>query len=369
MIRKTWQAIRLLGLLSPVCAIARKPGGTDEVASSLTGYVRAGWSSWGLGAPPHTASCIMLTGGRSPLNKVVVLLFADDEAEPRLALKFARVPESVPALEREALALTAVAERSLATRAEIPSVVFNGGNRGLRILAETPVTGLAVSTTLTPERYPKIAARVAELLASFAGHAPLSPPRSWWDRLIEPVLTDFAGRFCDVPEIGAVDSIRRRLMDLPALPLVPEHRDCSPWNVLLTREDQLALLDWESAEPAGLPALDLIYFLSNASFLLDGTLGSGRELQTYARLIERSDWLRTVYTDTLASYSRTVGVELRDLSALRTFAWMIHALSQPHAAERRAADAGSGNLFVALWRHDVRSGHHVESGSDGVMGC
>jgi aminoglycoside phosphotransferase (APT) family kinase protein len=38
--------------------------------------------------------------------------------------------------------------------------------------------------------------------------------------------------------------------------VAPEQRDFGPWNLLVTPAGQIAVLDWESAEVDGLPALD-----------------------------------------------------------------------------------------------------------------
>jgi thiamine kinase-like enzyme len=46
-----------------------------------------------------------------------------------------------------------------------------------------------------------------------------------------------------------------------AVPLVFQHGDPGPWNMLVTPAGRVALLDWEAAEPQGMPLWDLFYFL------------------------------------------------------------------------------------------------------------
>ena len=59
------------------------------------------------------------------------------------------------------------------------------------------------------------------------------------------------------------------------MPETFEHRDCSPWNLLVTTSGELAVLDWESAEQNGLPAIDLVYFLAYLAFFMDGAMKTG----------------------------------------------------------------------------------------------
>ena len=71
-------------------------------------------------------------------------------------------------------------------------------------------------------------------------------------------------------EAASLAEARRLLTRLEGLPLVCEHRDFSPWNLFVHAGDRLAVFDWESSEPEGLPLLDLIYFLTYMASALRG---------------------------------------------------------------------------------------------------
>lgn len=350
-----WRAAWHAGVLSPISTVATKPGGHG---SSLAAQIREHWASWGIGPRPRSVACIMLTGGESRLNKIVILAFAEEAEEPALAIKLARVPEAVPGIDREAVALRAAGDRSFSGVAEIPRVLFHEELCGTVAVGETPVSGVPLSTLITLQRYDEIASWVTDAFSRLAAGRQPVPAAGWWDRLVAPVISAFLDRFASYEAGPGIDRAVRALRALPALPIVPEHRDSSPWNVLRSATGRLALVDWESAEPDGLPGLDLAYFLANGAFLLEGTLGSGREQQTYGDMLDGSSVAGRVYERSMAQYSVATGVARPDLDSLRLLAWMLHAVVEfdrivsthenlPVAAAMRRS------VYLALWRQDV----------------
>jgi hypothetical protein len=138
------------------------------------------------------------------------------------------------------------------------------------------------------------------------------------------------------------------LATLDDLPLVCEQRDLAPWNVLV-HDGGIAVADWESAEPDGLPALDLVYFLTNAALLVAGVLESG----PYAPLRDGG-----IVTASQSSYCERVGIDPGMLPALRLLCWTLHAHSEHQrleadAAARPTEDALQSSMFLALWRSEL----------------
>jgi aminoglycoside phosphotransferase (APT) family kinase protein len=167
----------------------------------------------------------------------------------------------------------------------------------------------------------------------------------WRSRLVEAPLASFA-RSPDardtLPHIPRVHALLDRLHDLPS---VPEQRDLGPWNLLLGDDGRLLVLDWESAEPNGLPLLDLVYFLTYASFFLDDALHSGRVVDSYARSLDPITATGRVVAACERRYVERLGLDPALISPLRALAWISHSSSE--RARRRLDPHGAGGAAHA----------------------
>jgi aminoglycoside phosphotransferase (APT) family kinase protein len=161
-----------------------------------------------------------------------------------------------------------------------------------------------------------------------------------------------------VVEPEVVDAAHSELEHLGPLPIVFEHRDCAPWNIVLSAAGNPALLDWESAEPQGLPLLDLVYFLANATFILEGALDSGRTRESYRRMLDPSTAPGAVAAQSLERYCHALGLDPLGVRPLRLLTWIVHARSdyshstlespRPPAQETLAA-----STFLGLVREEL----------------
>ena len=303
-LRRAWRWAARAGMLAPLCAIARAPGGSD---------------------PEEEAGLLLLTGGGRSINKVVGLEFADDGG-PRRALKFARVPEAEPGLEREAAVLGSLT----GTRPELggfPRLEGKLRRAGMFGVAETPLGGDALLEALTESTFGDLAMRVTAFLIELAGSEGPVPESLWRERLVAEPLDGFERRFGSVVGAATIERVRARLNRLGDMPVVCEHRDCSPWNTILGPDGSPALFDWESAEPEGLPGLDLVYFLANSAFILDRALEAGTTRQSYAALLDPATAHGRVAAECLSHYGAAVGLDADVLARLRLLCWVIHTRS------------------------------------------
>src|SRR6185437_12277425 len=155
----------------------------------------------------------------------------------------------------------------------------------------------------------------------------------WRRRLVDEPFERFARDYAAVVTAEEVERARAELASLPELPVTCEQRHCAPWNVLLSG-DAVSVADWESAEPSGLPGLDLIYFLTNAALVADGVLDTGPVAPGYL------ESQRTLAGHT-ARYCERTGLDGALLPTLRLLCWTIHARSEAIRFELDAAGAPS----------------------------
>jgi hypothetical protein len=352
-LRPLWKAVSRAGLLAPICAVGHAPGGeagADEADDLL-----------GAGRP-----MLLLTGGKRSINKVVGLPFAPGQPGPATVVKFSRVTAADTALEHEAEVLRRVESEHPAV-AGVPRLRASGRRAGRRAIAETAVFGPPLISQLGQASFERLGTLVAEWLAGLVGQAPL-PESSWRGRLVDEPLEDFERNFGDVAATGTVARVRRLLSDFGDLPQACEHRDCSPWNVVLV-ENAPALLDWESAEPRGLPGLDLAYFLANAAFVVEGALDSGRTRESYARLLDPSSPTGAVAARCAAAHCERIGLDPGTYERLRLLGWVVHSRSdfrhlEMAAASAPSADARRGGMFLGMVEEELR--RQAPAGGSGI---
>jgi glycosyltransferase involved in cell wall biosynthesis len=304
LLRRTWRLAHRAGALAPLCVVARRPGSEQE---------------------PQPGSWLLLTGGQRAINKVIGIPFGGAGGSAGI-VKFARVPESEPGLARERDVLLALEQRHPSLPG-VPRILADGRRVGQPTLTETAVDGTPLMSELTPASFPRLAAAVTDWLVALAAQADARPPHEWRERLIEQPLVELERQFGPVLEPGAVGRARRCLGAVGPLPLIVEHRDCAPWNILLTSAREPALLDWESAQASGLPLLDLVYFLANAAFVLEGALESGHTRDTYSRLLDTDTGPGHTAQHSIATYCQALGLDPSVIAPLRLLTWVVHCHS------------------------------------------
>lgn len=354
--RIAWLAMLRLGLSFPICAVVRKRSQApdDPTSPTLENSIKDGWQALGLGPVPARFDRLLLTGGHRSINKVVALIFAND-GRPAMVVKLPRVREAVPSLERERVVLG-----SLHAVRGVPRVVFFSEGEA-SALGETYLGGEPLFTRLRPDNFHDLANAATDWLAQLVAAEDSRPRSRWWDRLAEPILSRFEASFGSVVDPESLKQTRVALGRLDRLPPVHEHRDFSPWNVLITRNNRLVVLDWESAELEGLPALDLIYFLTYLAFFANGAMESGRYRESYRELLDPGTPTGRVFRECQRRYCERLGLDPCVMHPLRLLTWLLHSRSE---FGRLAADAGGppnpealrSSLFVALWEEELRHG-------------
>lgn len=333
-----WPLVRRLGLLVPLCAVARKPGGApDAVDDALRRHADGGRISW-----------ILLSGGRRTINKVVGLPVVEPATRPDVVVKFARSAIEDEALRHEFDVLRAV-EAARPDQRGIPRALFLERRAGRLALGETALQGEPMIWRLSRATLDRFCGLVTDWVAGLVDTG-RTHDGNWRRRLVDEPLERFAHDYASVVDAEDLDRARTELASLPALPVTSEQRDCAPWNILLAG-DAVSVADWESSEPSGLPALDLVYFLTNSALVADGVLDTGPVAPGYLESIES-------LAHHMSRYCERIGLDEALLPALRLLCWTIHARSEAIRFELDAAgppppDALERGVFLALWRAEL----------------
>jgi hypothetical protein len=359
LLRQLWRASLKLGFGLPICALACKPPvGHTPRSEPLLEWVRQNWSSWQLGPTPERLSSLLLTGGPRTSSKVVALVFGEPEARPRVALKMARTPEAAASLRAEATALEALRQRRPDMNG-VPRLVFWRADDRVHMQGQEARLGTPIFARLTPGTYRGLAVQVTDWLIQLAGQPRRRPREAWWDRLVEPVLADFRNCFGPVVDHELLARTRAGISRIDSLPIVFEQGDLWTGNVLVQEDGQLAVLDWESADPEGLPARDLLYFLADLVFFYDNAFGSRQFGASYRASLDPTTPTGAVWAECLERYAGALQLTPHELQGLRLLAWMAHACWDFHLLASRLSRTPDPTTartirFVELWLEEAR---------------
>jgi hypothetical protein len=337
--RRLWRAAANAGYAAPLCAIARLSGGEDrrEAGDPLSGE-----TPWAL-----------LTHGSEIANAVVGLPFPTGGAEPKLVAKAGRIEESDLALEREAEVLRRVAEER-PDLAGVPRVHASGRRVGRSVMVQDALSGAPLPGLLEPPNLAAISRQMTSWLADLAGRAAPQPVGDWARRLLgEPLEELERGLGSSLPADFA-SRARRAFDDIGEMPLVWEHRDLGPWNIVIDAEGKPAIFDWEYAEPQGLPAIDLTYLLTNLALAVETWDGEPWSVEgirdCYGRLLDPSSERGAVFAECMTEYCERTGIRPEDLALLRLACWILQAL----IAVRQKGAGGQLPYFVSLAEDELR---------------
>ena len=305
---------------------------------------------------PGDASLLLLTHGERSVGKVVALVF-DDGAAPSLAIKTARTRDGGRGLHREAEVLDAVAALHPRGMPGVPRVRFRHALHGRPVIGESALVGTPLAALLTARDYPRLAERVTDWLCALARPSLAEPPETSWATLLSPTLDRFATEFAPVLDAAGLARAREMLGGLGALPVVCEQRDCSPWNLFEGREG-IVVLDWESAEPRGLPAMDLVYFATHAAYYLERAWNTGRFEAAHAAAWSRDTHIGRANHACAERYFDRLELDLAVLRPVRLFAWMLHAHSdwvhiRDDAGGPPAPDRLATSRFLRLYNAEL----------------
>jgi hypothetical protein len=333
------------GLVGTLSVVARKPGPGGAEPALLDPAGKDG------------LSLMLLTGGPRSVSKIAGLVFAAGEPRPPLLVKVARSEPAARGIVREAEVLECIERWCRGGLEGVPRVVFRIEQEALVALGETALPGVPLLDTLTRRNYRAVAGQGTDWLIRLALCSRRADPEAA-TRLVREELATFERNFGRVLDPGELARTHRILTSLGTVPAGCEHRDFSPWNVFVGPKGRLAVFDWESSEPAGLPALDLPYFLVYLGAALHGSITPAGVLDAARESLDPATSAGAVYRKCQVRYAEATGVDPDRFPALRLLMWILHSRSEHR---RLAADAAGepaeaalrGSLFVRLWRTEL----------------
>ena len=326
-------------------------------------------------------SCVTLAPRFRASGHVVFLLLREGESHPVLVAKVPRLAglseemNFPTALSREASNLRRAAARDVGGSSSVPRLVAFEQYRALPILVETALVGNLMDAAAVRKNPGACCRAVTEWLIDLqsppdeAATDRCDDPAGRYDRLIEQPLCRFAESF---PLSREEQQLLERTVDLVAplaeidLPPVFEHGDLSSPNILLLRQGGVGVVDWELAEPDGMPGVDLFFFLTFAAFALSRARSNGDTVAAFHEaFFGKAAWARPFITSYWEHLQEKAGlvVPAPALTPLFIACWARYTtnlLRRLGAGRNNQAVAQAdtlawlrSNRYYALWQHAV----------------
>jgi aminoglycoside phosphotransferase (APT) family kinase protein len=341
-----------------VALLAGRPG---DGTAGLGAWLEASREDLGLPRADGPLSCLFLTPRFRASASVVVLVTAGRSATPRLVVKLPRSANATASLAREAAGLRAAAARGLDIDGSAPRLVFLGEPEALGgwpALVETAVPGRPLDAVAVRRRPARAADAVEGWLRRVAEGAHRQAGAERLDRLV-------AGPLKAVAALGPGEqALVERTLEVCAplagaeLPVVLEHGDLSHPNVLLGPGGRIGAVDWELAEPRGLPLHDLTFFLAYVA----GARWRARTPADHEAAVRRAE------RDTTARLRRraaALDVAPELVSPLVVASWARQAAGAWRRTEHRDPAWLRQSRLVRLWRRALA----VATGNGEVAAC
>lgn len=288
-------------------------------------------------------------------RKLLFYLFKEQEQDAdnsgsNYLVKMVREPAYNGRLENEYRALAWLEENGVRGKANFPKAEFFGSHNGLAIAGESYIDGVPfrakTQATVDCPYARDVIDWIIELGAVTARGSQSTP--SQLAAALEQLLGSFAELYGPPPEVYTflANQIAHLGRNQGSIPLVFQHGDPGTWNMFVTNQGQIAVLDWEAAEPLGVPLWDLFYFLRSYSILVARKGGRRDRSKGYREQFLAGGAMGQLVADATARYCQRVALPRSLVEPLFYTCWMHRALKE--ASTLPVNRLASGRYFRLL---------------------
>ena len=318
---------------------------------------------------PQQISPLLLTSGQDDGSRVVVLPFVNSDRRPERVIKISRLAEFNTNVEREQEVLVEIHTRldeTLNQTVPQPLGIRHLGDLTASSETHAPGRSLFVSSgdwkASSRQKVDDLDVAV-RWLSSFNRQVQLIPSESGAAEFARMVgrLFDRYLRACDpspnVRQLLDFTSSRAQALVNAPLPIVWQHNDFGPWNLVRDR-DVFHVIDWELGWGPGFdhagPALcDVLYFVTHWSFAARGLHSPESWSNGFGQLfIDRDldDRYISAIHQAIDGYMADLGIDARFLPVVLVYTWVDRSLKQWERKQHLGAPtsmSGSQNQFAS----------------------
>ncbi len=313
-------------------------------------------------------TCLLLTPRFRTSMHVIWLVFPQRGADPVLVAKIPRAPDLATGLDQEAAHLRRLLAVYPQGSESVPRVVTFERIGAYPVLLETALAGQRMDPAYVRRHTQSCCRQVTTWLTALhaASRSACGPEASWYERQVAELLS-YLETCC--PWTAAERKRWQLTRSLVAplgrhdLPLVFQHGDLCHPNIFRLRDGRVGVVDWELAQPRGLPLCDLVFFLTYVAYALTGR-GNPEQMRRafHEAFFQQRPWTHRY----VQPYLEQLGLPRETLTPLFALCWVRYL----YGLARRLASAHAGNgvsptevatwlrqnRYYALWSHTLD--HH-----------
>lgn len=336
-------------------------------------YLQHNWQRLNLErfGTPGQLSCLMLTPGFVASSHIITFVLTAGQLQPFLVVKFPRLAGDYGRLDKEVANLNRLQGLREGGFDSAPAVLAYEDWGSYRLLTETMVAGEVMRRKMVKRRtavclnaameWLQEVSRASMLTGNTVAHS--------FETLAESRLQALENSFpLSERERDLLERTRQLIEPLRSanIPLVFEHGDFSAPNLLIDGNHRLGVVDWELAEPQGLPTADLLFFLSYVAFSREGAEKPDQYLNAFRRAFFGTQAWANPH---LLRYCEALGLPRELLKPLFVLSWSRYLGNM--AARLRGAENGSvqlaeqtvnwlrGNRYYRIWQYTVENADKI----------
>ncbi len=338
----------LINYISPRCGIMFQHTATRVATTKLPYYLIELGEQAGMDISRLTFG--FSARGKYNSNKVIFFLFDREGSSPVSVIKITRTPEYNFRLENEFNALSLLKENKYLGSDTYPEPFFHGTHNNLAVLCIKAVQGLPFRIRTDGTADCTIANSAMDLILRLGAKSVDKEAASSAD--IATALKTLYSRFVEIYSLSSEDQkfLSAKIGTLTnqpeQFPLVLQHGDPGTWNMFVTEDNKVILLDWESSEPRGIPLWDLFYFFRTYSSWMSRKDGARDPIRSFTDHFLEPSALGDHLHDYTTRYCALIGLNKAMIEPLFYTCWMHRALKQ--STRLSTSDLNSGSYINLL---------------------
>jgi len=335
--------------IAPRCAVLVRRSHSDEQSIKPPDYLVSLAKNAGIDLSGMSYGLSAL--GKANSNKIIFFVFEKSSDNPVTVVKMTRTPEFNHRLKNEYEVLCQLNKDNVVDRGTYPEMLFFGHHNNLAVLCLKAVQGKPFRTRTEGTPTCSIAREVAEWIVQLGKGSvnnTIASPNG-----VATALDQLFVRFTEIYDLSKDEKqFLAKKIDCfsgssEKFPAVFQHGDPGTWNMMVSDQGKVVVLDWEAGEPHGMPLWDLFYYFGSYASWISRMQGSRDALKNFAQHFLEESPLGTFLEEITERYCNHVGLDKKLVESVYYTCWMHRALKE--VTRLRASSVEYGH-YVNLLR-------------------